>query len=447
MDGIGIPIKLTDLPGPSHAEGPENVQISLFDEAQLDEFFKLYAEPALPDEQSPEPTLEFATAKKDYWPVQDRVSAQIALSETLADIPATIAEPKSQKNLHVTGTVLTEDDRVIGPEKASLTEFLEATSAAFAGHDMEVATPMRPSTTSDEPLLNIAGNSTQAKAAAPKGTNDSFPSVAAADRADSALPPMDQAANKPDMIEILTPRESPAATGGNQIGPTTKPVRAAEIPAEGATISAPSAPVSFSAPTAQSLPPYGTDIRLSNQAASSIATPILQAEELGIPDPQHRSDVAQIMGERPVHAQPNLADARTTHLLASEHHRHLRTIGEAAAKLAPNGTVEVVLDPPELGRVTLAMTGTENTMSVVISSDRTDVLEMIRRNIETLRTELMSEGYSEFEFDFRHGGQDLSNHSDTEKRPTPDDIAATATLQEATQTHAVMQLGRIDIRI
>ena len=86
-------------------------------------------------------------------------------------------------------------------------------------------------------------------------------------------------------------------------------------------------------------------------------------------------------------------------------------------------------------------------MSVVISSDRADVLEMIRRNIETLRTELMSEGYSEFEFDFRHGGQDLSNHSDTEKRPTPDDIAATATLQEATQTHAVMQLGRIDIRI
>ena len=30
---------------------------------------------------------------------------------------------------------------------------------------------------------------------------------------------------------------------------------------------------------------------------------------------------------------------------------------------------------------------------------------------------------------------------------TMDDIAATATLQEATQTHAVMQLGRIDIRI
>jgi flagellar hook-length control protein FliK len=122
-------------------------------------------------------------------------------------------------------------------------------------------------------------------------------------------------------------------------------------------------------------------------------------------------------------------------------------VGEALAKLTPNGVVEVALDPPELGRVTLTMTPSDNNMTVIVATDRAEILDMIRRHIDMLRAEFSAQGFSGIDFDLRHlpkGGQghakdDGSGHS--AEKLTEDDVPTVSPM------YRDALLGRMDIRI
>lgn len=71
-----------------------------------------------------------------------------------------------------------------------------------------------------------------------------------------------------------------------------------------------------------------------------------------------------------------------------------------AAKSAIDGMVEVKLSPEELGRVRLAMTTTEGGMTVLVTAERAETLDLIRRNIDLFEADLAEQGFTNLNFSF-----------------------------------------------
>ncbi|MEG3660767.1 flagellar hook-length control protein FliK [Celeribacter halophilus] len=86
------------------------------------------------------------------------------------------------------------------------------------------------------------------------------------------------------------------------------------------------------------------------------------------------------------------------------------------ARQLPDRPVEITLTPEELGKVRLSFHLSENgAMNVVVSAERTDTLELLRRNIDSLASEFQDLGYSESGFSFESFNQDSQNHEQREK--------------------------------
>ncbi|WP_417275404.1 flagellar hook-length control protein FliK [Celeribacter halophilus] len=86
------------------------------------------------------------------------------------------------------------------------------------------------------------------------------------------------------------------------------------------------------------------------------------------------------------------------------------------ARQLPDRPVEITLTPEELGRVRLSFHLSENgAMNVVVSAERTDTLELLRRNIDSLASEFQDLGYLESGFSFESFNQDSQNHEQREK--------------------------------
>ena len=75
--------------------------------------------------------------------------------------------------------------------------------------------------------------------------------------------------------------------------------------------------------------------------------------------------------------------------------------------------MQIRLDPPELGRIVLHITATDVGNMAVVSADKPEILDLMRRNENLLNAELETAGYSDLSFEF-------SQHStpeDTDKEP------------------------------
>lgn len=69
----------------------------------------------------------------------------------------------------------------------------------------------------------------------------------------------------------------------------------------------------------------------------------------------------------------------------------------------PDGPVEVSLSPEELGRVRLSLQAAEGGMVVQIVAERSETLDLIRRNIDLLAQELKEQGYLDLHFSYGDG--------------------------------------------
>ena len=70
-----------------------------------------------------------------------------------------------------------------------------------------------------------------------------------------------------------------------------------------------------------------------------------------------------------------------------------------------DGSIEIKLSPEELGRVKLSMLpGDAGTMTVQLTVERADTLELLRRHADLLATDLRDAGYSGIEFSFSREG-------------------------------------------
>lgn len=66
----------------------------------------------------------------------------------------------------------------------------------------------------------------------------------------------------------------------------------------------------------------------------------------------------------------------------------------------PNGPVELTLDPEELGRVRMTLSGTDMSMTVTLVTERAETSDLMRRHIEVLAQEFRQLGYRDVSFNF-----------------------------------------------
>lgn len=70
----------------------------------------------------------------------------------------------------------------------------------------------------------------------------------------------------------------------------------------------------------------------------------------------------------------------------------------------PGRSVEVTLNPEELGRVRMALNSHDGAISVTITGDRIETLDLMRRHIDVLAQEFRRLGFDHVGFDFRQSG-------------------------------------------
>ena len=125
-----------------------------------------------------------------------------------------------------------------------------------------------------------------------------------------------------------------------------------------------------------------------------------------------------------------------------------RLIAEAIALGAGRERVEVRLDPPELGRVSIDMAVDGGTVSATVSAERPETLELLRRHVDALQRELSASGFGRADIGFADRGGGGQGH-DT-GTPTADvEAAQPATPQPVTRSmpRALDASGRLDIRL
>ncbi|MCV6598379.1 MAG: flagellar hook-length control protein FliK [Mangrovicoccus sp.] len=91
--------------------------------------------------------------------------------------------------------------------------------------------------------------------------------------------------------------------------------------------------------------------------------------------------------------------------VAAEPRMVSRQIAEAVVNMR-EGSVELRLSPEELGRVSLSMSQGEGGMLVHLAAERPETLELLRRHIALLETELGAMGFEAAGFSFGAAGQD-----------------------------------------
>lgn len=99
----------------------------------------------------------------------------------------------------------------------------------------------------------------------------------------------------------------------------------------------------------------------------------------------------------------------------------------ATTAATQSGSVDVSLYPEELGRVRLFFAPAELGLTVLVQAERSETLDMLRRNIELLGDDLRRQGFGDVAFEFGGQGNGQQGHA----APTTSDDAPSA-LNETT---------------
>jgi len=265
-----------------------------------------------------------------------------------------------------------------------------AGTSAAAPADTPVAPPPRPA-------LRAAGPRAASPEPAPPPTLAAeprptpLPAIGSAAQAGATPLPTaiasTAAAPKPGMA-ALRAAEPPSAVSGPRASPTASaPPAAPAIPA-----------VAFAA-TPQAVPLQAGLSTALAAALGAVSDPSGHADpDLGAAG--HRASASLATALAPP-VQPATAGQDIPRQIAVQ-------IAQAAdgGPGGPRGTVELSLSPEELGRVRLRLHPSEAGLSVTITADRPETLELMRRNIDLLAREFLEIGYQDTQFDFAGGGQD-----------------------------------------
>lgn len=107
---------------------------------------------------------------------------------------------------------------------------------------------------------------------------------------------------------------------------------------------------------------------------------------------------------------------------------------------------EIRLDPPELGRVRIHLTPSENGLQAMVISDRPETHDLLRRHAETLARDLAAAGWESVTLDFSSSGDASANHGDAGPSIVLFDAPETAPLSPSAVSQPSLR-GTLDIRL
>lgn len=91
-----------------------------------------------------------------------------------------------------------------------------------------------------------------------------------------------------------------------------------------------------------------------------------------------------------------------------------RQVADVIAQ-APSRPVEIALSPMELGNVRLAINISDGGITVNLTAERPETLDLFRRHIDQLGQDLQALGYRDIAFSFAQGGQDQGTDEDVKQ--------------------------------
>ncbi len=176
-------------------------------------------------------------------------------------------------------------------------------------------------------------------------------------------------------------------------------------------------------PQAQPLPPIGfTNIETATDDPAEIQFSIKIDRQVAVDAPISRS-------------------ATSTPPVATQISAQLPALITKAEKQ----TIELRLDPPELGRVTIHLTTNDQQVTAQIIADRPDTVDLMRRHAELLTATLARAGFSQADLSFQQGqsqgGKEGFSQFQTAANLTEADEPALASPPSASLD------GRLDIRL
>ena len=151
-------------------------------------------------------------------------------------------------------------------------------------------------------------------------------------------------------------------------------------------------------------------------------------------------------GQRPSQSAVPVAPHGTTRPQAAEG-KIISQISTAISNTSKD-TVEIRLDPPELGRVIISITQTDSGLSATVTSEKAEVADLLRRHAELLSRELSKSGFSEtsLEFSHRDGQHDqpiLKRDKTKFSSLAPEQAEVTSAIEAVLRSHS----GSLDIRL
>ncbi len=132
--------------------------------------------------------------------------------------------------------------------------------------------------------------------------------------------------------------------------------------------------------------------------------------------------------------------------MRADNARHVAFQISEAVQRGGDGSIDLLLNPSELGRVRITLSAGENGMIVTVVAERAETLELMRRHSDMLAQDFRDMGYDGAEFAFGHGDPQTA---EPERRP-PGAGAGHAETEPTSPTIArlaILPTDRIDIRL
>ena len=123
---------------------------------------------------------------------------------------------------------------------------------------------------------------------------------------------------------------------------------------------------------------------------------------------------------------------------------------KAASQLSTERPIEITLQPEELGRLRMVLQPSEASMTVSISAERAETLEILRRHIDQLTSQLKDLGYTNLDlnFEWQRDPHDRQQETSEDSFEGPGDLQDNSSLTSADQPSArTHSNGRLDIRV
>lgn len=124
------------------------------------------------------------------------------------------------------------------------------------------------------------------------------------------------------------------------------------------------------------------------------------------------------------------------------------SVAEGVRRATRDEPIELLLDPVELGKVRFEMTTTGDKVQVNLSVERPETLDLLRRNLDSLRSELSAAGFDASTLSFGQwgGGREGATPAATPLIPFGDDLVAIDLPAQPTPSRSTADQG-LDLRL